>query len=109
MTENSLQEAYIGAEKCAGFEYLLKPLAEALTKFSVGTKIAFCEAEYWGGQGSKSAALWEDGELVKTLKFDGQAFNEVLRFLGIESVTDKDEFDVVNWGRYRKTQDWVPN
>lgn len=89
-----------------GLERLSTSLAELLREVSDDISVAYVEAEYWGGVGSQSAVMWDKGEVVFQVLNSQDAINQVLRMLGIEAKDAVDEFDSVNLGRYRFTNDW---
>lgn len=83
--------------------------------------IAYLEAEIFGGTGTQAMALWRDGELwlgPATTQFSWSqpdpasspqwAFNQALRALGVNRGQAFDEFDALNLGRHRHTEDWQP-
>jgi hypothetical protein len=69
-------------------------------------KVAYVEAEYFGGTGGQSAAVWEDGRLVFGPINDESAINQALRVLGVAQKDAFDEFEALELGKYRDTDDW---
>jgi hypothetical protein len=69
-------------------------------------KVAYVEAEYFGGAGGQSAAVWEDGSLVLGPIVAESAINQALRALGVLKEKAVDEFDALNLGQHRDTDDW---
>lgn len=67
-----------------------------------GGLVAYVEAEYFGGVGEQSAVLWRDG-----VREELGSINEALRALGVRGIAGRDEFDTVDLGRHRSTQDWL--
>lgn len=78
--------------------------------------LAFVEAEYFGGTGAQSAAVFEAGSMVlgplrSETTWDGSVFaappaheraiNVALRRLGVAASAGLDEFDTVGLGRHR--------
>ena len=74
---------------------------------SIGTcKVAYVEADYWGGEGGQMAIIWEEGKRVKELSFGHDRINEVLRDFGAKPENGIDEFETVGLRRERNTYDW---
>ena len=93
------------------FTYLSTQIARWLQWLSVGTTIAYVEADYFGGLGTQCAVAWKDGvEVLPPTKAEGKAkgaINHALGLLGVRAAVGKDEFDTVDLGRHRKMEDWV--
>ncbi len=81
-------------------------------------RIAWLEAEFFGGVGHQAIIVWEKGEIVRgpkrsdSHKSNQSVFNQALRELGIkaEGIVDgryHDEFETVELGRHRDTEDWL--
>ncbi|MEO6230880.1 MAG: hypothetical protein ABJB11_22590 [Ferruginibacter sp.] len=71
-----------------------------------GSKVAYVEAEYFGGEGGQMSIIWEKGKRIAELKFGQNKINEVLKNFGIKSVKGKDEFETAGLSRQRNTKDW---
>jgi hypothetical protein len=72
--------------------------------------IGYIEAEYSGGQGGQTAVLWQNGRRYKLYDFGHRVINILLKHLGVLSDLGLDEFDTINLGRHRNTEDWLnPN
>jgi hypothetical protein len=69
-------------------------------------KVAYVEAEFFGGDGTQAAAIWEEGRLVFGPIVADDAINQGLRQLGIAKQGAFDEFAALNLGRHRDTEDW---
>ena len=66
-------------------------------------KVAYVEAEYFGGVGTQAAAIWEDGRLVFGPLVADDAINQALRQLQVtKDITD--EFDALQLDRCRDTE-----
>jgi hypothetical protein len=70
-------------------------------------KLAYVEAEFFGGDGTQACSLWEKGMMIGNPQQDIQAINTALQFLGVEKGTSFDEFEALNLGRFRDTQAWL--
>jgi hypothetical protein len=70
-------------------------------------KIAYVEAEFFGGQGGQSAAVWKEGKLVFGPVVSEYAINEALKLLGVVKDDAHDEFDAIELGMHRDTEDWI--
>jgi hypothetical protein len=69
-------------------------------------KIAYVEAEFFGGAGTQAAAVWEEGRLVFGPIVADDAINQALRMLGVAKKEHFDEFEALNLGRHRDTDEW---
>jgi hypothetical protein len=65
------------------------------------------EAEYFGGEGEQAAILWQGGQRHFVSGPEYGALNKVLRALGVHPATSQDEFDAVDLGRHRHTEEWL--
>jgi hypothetical protein len=68
--------------------------------------VAYVEADYFGGQGTQAATVWEAQAIVWGPLVAAKAINQALRKIGVECGI-KDEFDTLGLGRCRFTDDWV--
>jgi|SRR5262245_7639243 len=113
------------AESAVSFKvfYKISPQLTHLAKqLSLAGPIAYIETEYFGGTGSQSAVVWENGtiilgpctsETVYTADDGAQeplahgSINRALRCLGVLRETAIDEFDAVGLGRFRSNEGWI--
>lgn len=83
---------------------------------SRGAALAYVETNYFGGQGSQSAALWRDGVLIlKPLEMTSEIsrsrprslwpINIALKTLGVVARPGIDEFEALGLGAWRQTDD----
>ena len=99
---------------------LLDLFAAMACEFSLNSKAAYIETNYFGGFGDQSAILWEKGVVVygpETLKTDSMLqnashddranwpINRVLRELGAKRKGKFDEFAGIGLDRIRDTED----
>lgn len=69
--------------------------------------IAYVEALYHGGTGSKNAVIFE-GQVEKLrIINDHDAINKVLKYFKISPNDSKDEFEYIKLNKYRDTEDWI--
>jgi len=81
--------------------------------------IAYLEAEMFGGTGTQAMVAWRDGGVwlgPAATEFRWPppdpasnpqwAFNQALRYLGVDRGAGIDEFDALNLGKHRHTVDW---
>jgi hypothetical protein len=68
--------------------------------------VAFVEAEFFGGMGDQAGIGWQDGSVVFGPVRAAAASNQVLRWLGVVPGDQSDEFDALQLGRYRNTEEW---
>lgn len=69
-------------------------------------KIAYIEAELFGGGGAQAAAVWEEGRMIFGPIVADDAINQALRMLGVEKKEFFDEFEALDLGRHRNTDEW---
>lgn len=78
-----------------------------LQEYSFHTKLAYVEADYSGGIGTYSGILYENGKICIPLCSGKGAINILLRKLGVWREVNKDEFDSLNLGIYRRMDKWI--
>ncbi|MFE1103698.1 hypothetical protein ACFW4K_24550 [Nocardiopsis alba] len=79
--------------------------------------IAYLEADYFGGTGTQSSAVWEHGTLAlgpltvgewERHPEEGGPISRALRHLGVRvGPEDIDEFEAVGLNAHRSTESWV--
>jgi hypothetical protein len=79
-----------------------------LSKLSTVGPLLYFETEYFGGEGSQLAVMFEDKKIVfgPSQNFIGP-INDGLRLLGIQTKSNNDEFDSIGLGQHRFSQDWL--
>ena len=92
-----------------GAEQMPEPIAAICRELSACGRVAYVEAEYFGGEGVQAAVLWENGLQVGGIELSHDAINRVLRALGVDAGAAHDEFEALNLGRHRKTAEWAPD
>lgn len=93
----------------APFEFLLPAGWEWARRLSARTVVAYVEAEYIAGEGTESALVWRDEEVVQGPTSGVGAVRAALRMLGVSSSGGRDEFEVVGLGRFRTPSEWLVN
>lgn len=78
-----------------------------LQEYSFHTKLAYIEADYSSGIGTHSGILYENGKISIPLCSGEGAINILLRELGVWREVNKDEFDSLNLGIYRRMDKWI--
>ena len=78
-----------------------------LQNYSFHTKLAYIEADYFGGIGTQSGILYEKGNISIPPCSGKGAINILLRELGVWREVNKDEFDSLNLGIYRRMDKWI--
>lgn len=68
-------------------------------------KYAVIQTDYFGGIGSQCASLYDDGLIITPDK----SINDILNLLGVQRIGSKDEFDVINLGKYRNSENYYWN
>jgi hypothetical protein len=88
------------------FRRLSRPAARLAQQASHGQRLAYVEAEYFGGEGDQASIVWEAGSIVSGPSHGQNAINDALRCLGVQAAPGKDEFDTVGLGQWRSTEEW---
>ena len=78
-----------------------------LQEYSFHTKLAYIETDYFGGVGTQSGILYENGNISIPLCSGEGSINILLRELGVWREVNKDEFDSLNLGIYRRMDKWI--
>ena len=76
-------------------------------KLSQNGKVAYLEAEFFGGEGGQASAGWQNGELLFQPRQTIDAINQALQWLGVLRDNQHDEFDMIELGRHRSTEAWA--
>lgn len=125
---NSIASLYPRASEgtVLGFLNLTVAVENLASELSAHGAVAYVHAEFQGGRGFEVAVAWKDGRIVSGPRFTANhpaeaeadyyevvppngdmAINEVLRHIGIKGPSEADEFDVLDLGRHRTTEDWM--
>ena len=80
---------------------------ELLRRCSRPGRAVYVEAESWGGTGLQACLFAEAGEIVDSIYVNDDAINAALAFLGVTVGDSHDEFDAVNLGAHRSTEEWI--
>lgn len=96
------------------FTRMSPAFAERLKDWSHGGRLAYVEADFWGGNGVQTAALWENGRQtwgpehsqVPVGPCENWPINAVLARLGAVPTDEFDLFDAVGFGRERNMEGW---
>lgn len=102
------------AKRYEQFAYLTEPMADWACEQSRRFPILYLETEYFGGLGTQSAIVWQEGAVVfgpaqtdeRTLPVD-RAINSGVRQLGVARGKSADEFSALGLDRYRQNEDWI--
>lgn len=76
-------------------------------ELSIGKKVVYIEAEFFGGEGTQACNLYENGKECEPPLIDIEAINHALKWLGIEHSEDKDEFSLLGLDAHRNTDGWI--
>lgn len=82
-------------------------LARLCVELSALGRIAYLEAEFFGGDGAQAALLAERGQLLPPPLLAPDAVSSALRFLGVVRGQAADEFEALQLGAHRSTEDWL--
>ena len=74
---------------------------------SVKNKLAYIEAEYFGGAGTQACAVFSNGKMVAAPTISESAINQALKTLGVTKNSNFDEFEAVGLNAERDTNKWV--
>ena len=109
MTEELFDEInnFKSSKDINSFMFLTDNIEREIFKI-IGTNcIGYVEADYFGGQGEQVGILWKGNQRHKVFNKTQSAINCILRHFGVISAIGKDEFDTINLGRHRETNDWL--
>ena len=98
-----------------GFEHWLlsEEVITLVSELSMQTPVAYVLADFFGGIGSQSSAVWKKGKM--TMKSQTcitripQSFgpvNAALKEMGVIATEGKDEFETIGLNRHRQMEDW---
>ena len=105
---DALPEASLPVTPTAGFTHLTGPLEVLIGQLSQAGRVAYVEAEYFGGTGSQVAAVWDGGRVLWGLERGERGpVNHALRLLGVRRTDSHDEFGSVGLDRHRHLEDWL--
>ena len=101
------------------FRFLSSGLEALARRVSHASPIAYLEADMFGGTGTQAMVAWRDGEVwagpaatefgwppPNPASSPQWAFNQALRALGVDRGEAFHEFDALNLGRHRHTENW---
>jgi len=89
------------------FTHLPEDLVPDLLELSRGGRLAYVEAEYFGGVGEQRGMGWDRGAVVREPEESSGAINSALSWLGVERAAGSDWFDTLGLGRHRSVDDWL--
>ena len=83
-------------------------ITDLLAELSNICPLLYFETEYFGGEGSQFAMVFENG-IISLGPVQGSIgpINEGLHLLGVETDDDFDEFDALGLGKQRSSNDWL--
>jgi hypothetical protein len=81
-------------------------LEELCRELSAWGKVAYLEAEFFGGTGMQAALIADRGALG-VLDVSSHAINAALAVIGVTKGDAFDEFDALHLGDARDTDDWL--
>jgi hypothetical protein len=89
------------------FRKLSKDAGHRAVQQSGRHRLAYVEAEYFGGAGDQAAVVWEGGAVRNGPLATENAIDQALRDLGVVANAGTDEFDTVGLNRWRSTSEWL--
>jgi hypothetical protein len=69
-------------------------------------KVAYIEAEFFGGEGTQACNLYENGIEVEMPMISTSAINYALQWLGVKCDKGMDEFETFGLDAHRNTEYW---
>jgi hypothetical protein len=89
--------------------YLSEALKTTLVDLSSGGPVAYVETEYFGGQGTQGATIYDRGQCVfGPITNDARPISDALRLLGVTVEPGQhDEFEAAGFCRHRSNEDWI--
>lgn len=90
-----------------GKVYVEGKLKDLCLELSKDSKLAYVEAEFWGGDGTQACWLVCDGIEEENPRVSISAINYALAWLGVKPIGSQDEFGTIGLGRERNTSDWI--
>lgn len=94
-----------GIEDCYGLDGLDGAVICLLEQYSFRTKLAYIETDYFGGYGIQGGVLYENGCEVIPPRVGEGTVNALLKELGAWRKPNTDEFDCLELGKYRHTEE----
>ncbi len=79
---------------------------QLLQEYSLHTRLAYIETDYFGGVGTQGGVLWENGQIIIQPRSGEGTINLLLKELGVICIGDLDAFDSLSLGNYRHMQDF---
>ena len=90
-----------------GVENLPKNLMQLCAELSNNKKLAYIEAEFFGGEGTQACVVFLNGKIEKGPLVSESAINVALANLGVAKQGALDEFEAVGLNEQRDTENWV--
>ena len=87
---------------CHELVYFTAAIARLLQQYTHNTKLAYVETDYFGGTGTQGGVLYDNGQISIAPRSSEGTINILLRELGVRCEPNKDEFDRLNLGIYRR-------
>ena len=105
---DALSPAPSGTVGTEEFTHLTGPLAALIGLLSQAERVAYVEAEYFGGMGTQVAAVWDGGRVLwGPERAERGPINHALRLLGVRRTPRQDEFECAGLNQYRHLDDWL--
>lgn len=82
-------------------ENFTEEVKELMEWYSFRTKLTYVETDYFGGVGTQAGVLYENGRAAIGPRRGSGTINILLEELGVWCYPDKDEFDMLELGKYR--------
>jgi hypothetical protein len=89
------------------FEYMTENVEQKVLDAIGNRRLAYVEAEYFGGKGGQIAIIWCDNRREQLLSFGQNKINEVLKGFGVTANEGQDEFVTLGFGLRRNTREWI--
>jgi hypothetical protein len=90
-----------------GFYFLTQSLWERCLMLSEFGTVGFIENECFGGLCDQHSVVWRSKEVILGPLDEEGAVNKALHQLGVPRTLNEDEFDSLDLGRYRTSEEWL--
>jgi len=90
-----------------GNDELPSVLKNLCSTLSAQGPVAYIEAEFFDGSGTQAHALISGAGADALVAASDDAINQALRWLGVQPLDNKDQFDTVGLSKHRETDLWI--
>jgi hypothetical protein len=95
------------SENISRFELLTTDIETSILNLFEHDTVGYFEADYFGGEGGQMGIIWKEGKRLRIYDYSQGVINSILKYFGVKTANDLDEFESLNLGRHRDTNDWA--